>query len=275
MEWITGTSSGLGYGLAQHALELGIPVAGISRRPSPLSEQFPQTYFHETLDLQTLPELPPRLRQYFQNLRQWVEEQGTTGQAASADSREMAPGESGSPGVQRAQSGKIMLKRVWLNAGLLGRIDDLQNTTLSELKELMDVNLWANKIIIDSLNSPDCPFQVDHIIAISSGASVNGNRGWSGYSISKAALNMLIKLYSEELPEVHFISLAPGLIDTAMQETISVIEDTDRFTALKRLQQARGTDAMPPPLEAAARIMEKWPVISDAPSGSFLDVRKL
>lgn len=261
MEFITGTSSGLGQGLAELALSQGGLVAGMSRRPSTLSRKYPESYFHMECDLGDLKELPGVIRRYFHSLREWLGSRASNqpdGPRAAPDS-----------------SGKIALERVWLNAGILGRIDDLQNTTLTELKAITDINLWANKILIDSLASPDCPFGVKHIVAISSGASVNGSRGWAGYSISKAALNMLIKLYSEELQDIHLISLAPGLIDTAMQETISSIQDTEIFPALKRLQQARGTENMPEPVEAARRIMEKWPAIANAPSGSFLDIRKM
>lgn len=256
MEFITGTSSGLGYGLAKYLLQKGHFVAGMSRRPSPLNHEFPDLYFHQECDLANLTELPARLRQYYQLLR------------------ERLSGPNSAP-LKRNKDGKITIHRTWLNAGILGRIDDLQNTRLSELQKITDVNLWANKLLIDSLNSPDCPFFSEHIVGISSGASVNGHRGWAGYSISKAALNMLIKLYSEELPNVHFISLAPGLIDTDMQETISGLEDTDTFPALKRLQQARGTENMPQPLEAASRILNKWDQIAASASGSFLDVRKI
>ncbi|MBI38379.1 MAG: alcohol dehydrogenase [Leptospiraceae bacterium] len=254
MDLITGTSSGLGYGLGKYLLGQGHRVAGLSRRPSTLEQEFPEHYFHFQCDLGDLKELPARLRQYYQLLREWNADK-------TPDSKSSSP--------------RISLNRVWLNAGVLGRIDDLQNTTLQELQRVTDINLWSNKVIIDSLASPDCPCDIEHIVAISSGASVNGNRGWAGYSISKAALNMLIKLYSEELPEIHFLSLAPGLIDTDMQETISGIEDTDTYPALKRLQQARGTESMPMPVEAARIILSKWAILESSPSGSFLDIRKI
>ena len=259
MELITGTSSGLGYGLGRFLLEQGHLVTGLSRRASPLQEEFPDRYYHFSCDLSDLNELPARLRQYYQLLRDWYR---TAIQQGSAP-------------AEKSESNRIHLNRVWLNAGMLGRIDDLQNTTLQELRQITDVNLWSNKVLIDSMASPDCHCDVDHIVAISSGASVNGNRGWSGYSISKAGLNMLIKLYSEELPNIHFLSLAPGLIDTSMQETISRIEDTSTYPALQRLQKARGTDNMPHPLEAARRILERWDDLAASPSGAFLDIRKI
>lgn len=251
MQLITGTSSGLGFGLAEFALQQGEVVAGISRRPCPLASNYPHHYFHMELDLADTQHLAANLRRQCHLLRDWLQQE------------------------QGISQFPLTLDKVWLNAGVLGRIDDLQNSTLPELKDVMEVNLWANKIVIDTIASPDCPFRPKAIIAISSGASVNGSRGWAGYSISKAALNMLVKLYSQELPEIHCIALAPGLIDTAMQETISGIEDTDTFPALKRLQQARGTGDMPMPREAAKRIFDSMDLILSQPSGSFVDIRKL
>ena len=44
--------------------------------------------------------------------------------------------------------------------------------------------------------------------------------GWNGYALSKAALNMMMKLYAAERPGTDFSALAPGLVDTAMQEAM-------------------------------------------------------
>ena len=38
-----------------------------------------------------------------------------------------------------------------LNAGVLGRIADLRDVPVEELKQVMDVNLWANKALVDAL----------------------------------------------------------------------------------------------------------------------------
>ena len=39
-----------------------------------------------------------------------------------------------------------------LNAGVLGEIQMLDQTDLENIKEVMEVNLWANKELIDTLN---------------------------------------------------------------------------------------------------------------------------
>ena len=49
---------------------------------------------------------------------------------------------------------------------------------------------------------------------------MNGSKGWGAYSLSKAGLNMLLKVYAKEMPETHFTALAPGIIDTPMVQHI-------------------------------------------------------
>lgn len=62
----------------------------------------------------------------------------------------------------------------------------------------MDINVWANKLIIDDLAARHVAPR--RIVLISSGAGVVGNHGWGAYALSKAALNMLAQLYAHELP---------------------------------------------------------------------------
>ena len=128
-----------------------------------------------------------------------------------------------------AKTQKIDL--VILNAGVLGEFGDLRLAKLDDLRNTMFVNVWANKLLMDALLS--CGLAMEQVVTISSGASVNGNRGWSGYSISKAALNMLTKLLAAENPEIHFAALAPGLVDTAMQDELCGREPDPRFPALE------------------------------------------
>ncbi len=103
-----------------------------------------------------------------------------------------------------------------LNAGIIGELKDMSDTSLSEIKAVMDLNVWANKVILDHLKRRT----IKQIVAMSSGASVSGARGWNAYALSKAALNMLIRLYAQEMPNTHLTALAPGLIDTPMMEHI-------------------------------------------------------
>jgi len=186
---------------------------------------------------------------------------------------DLADYESIEPAMARLLEGVERLDLVVLNAGLLGNIQSMQEADIGELRQLMDVNVWANKPILDHLLTRN--IEVGQIVAISSGAAVSGNFGWSGYSISKAALNMFVQLYAHEFPKTPTHSLAPGLIDTAMQAFISGKVDTERFPALKRLQEARGTEAMPDHDTAAQRVLDCLEQLRAVPTGRFVDLREL
>jgi len=165
------------------------------------------------------------------------------------------------------------LDLVILNAGILGRIADLDQTPLSEIREVMEINVWSNKTILDWLKGSGIP--IKQIVLISSGAAVNGNRGWGAYSLSKATLNMLGKLYVHEFPETHLSSLAPGLVDTAMQDHLCDQVDREQFPSINKLRSARGTAAMPHPREAGELIAAVIPRLLGYPSGDFLDIRTM
>ena len=165
------------------------------------------------------------------------------------------------------------LDLVILNAGILGEIRDISETSLPDIRRIMDINVWSNKLILDWLihSGPD----VAQIIMISSGASVLGNRGWGGYALSKSALNMLAKLYAHEMPGTHIVSLAPGLIDSDMMTYLCEEADAVRFPALKRLREARGSEAMQTPAEAAGNIASVVEELRGFESGSFVDIRQI
>jgi benzil reductase ((S)-benzoin forming) len=165
------------------------------------------------------------------------------------------------------------LELVILNAGVLGRFGDLRDADIEDLEHTMRVNVWCNTFLFDILHRLGVRYS--QVVAISSGASVSGNRGWSGYSVSKAALNMLVKLLAAENPDAHFCSIAPGLVDTAMQETLCTHPEDDRFPTLQVLRSKRGTSEMPSSEEAAILLAG---VLSSLPdlcaSGDYIDLRK-
>lgn len=160
------------------------------------------------------------------------------------------------------------LKYVVLNAGILGDIKEIHNTKMDEIQKVVDINVWANKIILDTLM--DLNIKIDQIIGISSGAAVNGNKGWGAYSISKASLNMLLKLYSREI-DAHIISLAPGLIKTPMLNYILENVDDNKFPSVKRLKEAPKMT----PEEASEKLIAVFPKLKQFESGSFIDIRKI
>ncbi len=166
-----------------------------------------------------------------------------------------------------------VLDLVILNAGILGSIKQMSEASVDELRQIMDINVWSNKVILDWLLHSG--IRVRQILLMSSGAAVLGNKGWGGYALSKAALNMLGKLYAHEFQDTHIASIAPGLIATKMTDYLCDEADNEQFPALKRIQQARGTAVMLSPEEASQRIMQSLQPLREFESGSFVDLRQI
>ncbi len=155
-----------------------------------------------------------------------------------------------------------------LNAGILGTIDTLNHVSTQEIKDVMEINVWANKEIVDVLMQHS---MVQQLVGISSGAAVNGSKGWGAYSLSKAALNMLLKVYAKEHPDTHFTALAPGIIQTPMVEHIIHKVDETLFPSAKRLKNS----PIQTPTQAAQNLLHTFPKLLEYESGSFLDVRTM
>ena len=233
---ITGNSSGLGLGLTEALMDRDAIVWGMSRRGCPLKPKFDDVIRDRQQDLGDLSKLEE--------------------------------------GLNRLLSDCLRLDLVILNAGVLGRIQDLADTDIHDLEHLMRVNVWSNKLILDWLIERQLP--VDQIVAISSGAAVNMSHGWGAYSLSKAALNNLMQIYAHEMPDTHLLSLAPGLVDTAMQDYLCGEVDSDEFPSVQKLKDARGTDHMPESRKAAETILDLLPDLREnQPTGAFVDIRQL
>ncbi|QOC21699.1 SDR family NAD(P)-dependent oxidoreductase [Wenzhouxiangella sp. AB-CW3] len=234
--FITGNSTGLGFGLTEALLERDAIVWGMSRSGCALKPKYDDV-----------------LRDRIQDL----------GSLNSIDE-----------GLDSLLSDCLRLDLVILNAGILGRIQEISHTDVHDLEHMMRVNVWANKVILDWLIERQLP--VDQVVAISSGAAVNMNYGWGGYSLSKAALNNLIQLYAQEMPDTHLVSLAPGLVDTGMQDYLCEEVDSEDFPSVQKLRDARGTDDMPGPRAAGDGIIDLLDTLkNDYESGAFVDIRDM
>jgi len=177
------------------------------------------------------------------------------------------------PALDSLLAGIDHLDLVVLNAGILGTIRDLHAASMEEVRQVMDSNLWANKAVMDRLHAGGLPIR--QIVFMSSGAAVNGNRGWSGYALSKAALNMMAQLYAHEFPHTHIAALAPGLVHTRMQDDIRDHADSRRYPSTQVLKDAIGTEQMPEPGAAGRLLADAFEKLPRYPSGSFLDIRTL
>jgi len=179
------------------------------------------------------------------------------------------------PCLARLLGGVERLDLVVLNAAVASRIADLADTPLAEIQRVMDINTWSNKMLLDVLFARGSV--VEQVVGISSGAAVNGSRGWNGYALSKASFVMLLQLYAAERPDTHFCSLAPGIVQTQMQDDLNAAtaEDLEKFPALRRLLAARGTAEMPLPEVAAPRLLEAFARARSSASGTFVTLKSL
>ena len=231
---ITGTSSGIGYGLAKEYLNRNAQVWGISRRkPDDLINS--PSYRHLQLDLTQSDEVEKQIPGYTKGITQF----------------------------------DLLI----LNSGVLGEIKNMNEVSVTQMKEVMEINVWANKTLLDLLFSLD--IKIKQVVGISSGAALRSTPGWGSYSLSKAGLDMLMNIYAKEYPETHFSAFAPGLVDSEIQEYIYNIKDADRYPSAKKLQEARYTDAMPDAVTAAPILIEGIEKALQHESGSHVDVREM
>ncbi|MBU0499845.1 MAG: SDR family NAD(P)-dependent oxidoreductase [Gammaproteobacteria bacterium] len=156
--------------------------------------------------------------------------------------------------LERLLGGLARLDLVILNAGVLGETKPINELSLEGLRATLDLNLWANKLILDWLMASD--IRLDQIVLVSSDMVDLAGRGWAGCALSKAALNMMARLYAHELPHVHISAIAPGLIASPSPEPC-------QRTSLSS------------PRQVAERIYKVLPHLREYESGSFINIRKI
>ena len=156
---------------------------------------------------------------------------------------------------------------VFLNAGMLGKIKILSELSIQELNEVYTLNVYANKEIFDILMNT----KVKNILVISSGASKNGYKGWGSYSLSKAGVNMLVNLYSNEMLNTKILALAPGVIKTPMTDYIRFELDENIFPSAKKLN----VGLVQTPEETAIKIDNLINKIDEFKSGTYVDIREI
>jgi NAD(P)-dependent dehydrogenase (short-subunit alcohol dehydrogenase family) len=231
---ITGTSSGIGFGLAIEYLQRGDEVWGISRRfNEALATK--ERYHHLQTDLTDFDTLEPSLKVFLGSINHF--------------------------------------DLVVLNSGVLGDIRLMKEIGVEPMKKVLEINVWANKVLLDLLFS--FGVAVKQVVGMSSKASFRSTPGWGPYSLSKAGLNMLMNIYAKEYPATHFISFAPGLVDSEIQDHIYHIAETEKYPTTKKMQEARYTELMPDPLTAAPKLIEGIQKALNYESGSFVDVREM
>jgi NAD(P)-dependent dehydrogenase (short-subunit alcohol dehydrogenase family) len=158
--------------------------------------------------------------------------------------------------------------RAILSAAMYPEMRDMTDTTLEEMRAVMNTNVWAQKHAIDALLTHT---QTDQIVALSASPAFFTHQGFGAYAIAKAALNTLIQLYAEEFPFVHFSAIAPELIQTPTFSVFLKEANSVRYPAIQKIR-----DSVILPLDQATpKLMDAFEKVKRFKSGSFVEMKKL
>jgi benzil reductase ((S)-benzoin forming) len=132
------------------------------------------------------------------------------------------------------------------NAGWIGEIKPVGKLKPSNLNKLMNINLLAPICLTNAFVAVYQNQNSKRIVCnISSGAAHKPVSGWSEYCSSKAALAMFSMVCEKENEHtgIRFFSLAPGIVDTAMQNQIRSVDEKD-FPDLDRFKNYKSQGAL-------------------------------
>ncbi len=200
--FISGASRGVGAGLAERFAEAGLRLVLCSRTPPALSES--ETVIAAALDVRdekALDALVGQVEERFGSIDLWIN-----------------------------------------NAGVLDPIGPIRDVSLEDFREHIDINLSG--VFVGSRT------YVRHLrflqrrgvlINVSSGAAWHPYAGWGAYCAGKAGVERLTEVVALEEAEIGLRahSIAPGVIDTAMQSLIRAssaedFPDVEHFKERKR-----------------------------------------
>ncbi|MBP1155677.1 MULTISPECIES: (S)-benzoin forming benzil reductase [unclassified Paenibacillus] len=244
---ITGTSRGLGEALAKRVLTSGHSLVSISRSPN------------ETLSV--LAEEGAELRFYPSDLRE-------TKHLMTLLERI----------ITEMDAERFTAVTLVNNAGILDPIKPLDQAEEAELTEHLHVNLLAPMLLTSAFIRATSfwPDTISKTVAnISSGAGKKPYSGWSAYCTAKAGIDMMTRCAGQEQGDgpgaVKLVSIAPGVVDTRMQEKIRET-DPKLFPQLQRFIDLKASGHLYSADESAERILAVLES-GDLGQGDVIDVR--
>lgn len=114
------------------------------------------------------------------------------------------------------------------NAGLLGTLGPLAQISHTEYQRVLDTNLSANFRLIKTLDPLLQASDAGRVIFVSTGKGVvDGRAYWGTYSISKAALESMARVYADENRQTNLrVNIVdPGGVRTDMRASAKPGED--------------------------------------------------
>lgn len=115
-----------------------------------------------------------------------------------------------------------------------------------------------------------------HLVMLTSGAASSSYAGWTSYCAGKAAVDAWVRAAGLEQEHrgsrTHVLAVAPGTIDTGMQEQLRNTDEDD-FPRVAKFRDLHAGGELTPPEDAARGI---WGVLDRGlDNGAVVDLRKL
>ncbi|MDV6377491.1 SDR family NAD(P)-dependent oxidoreductase [Sporosarcina sp. GW1-11] len=145
------------------------------------------------------------------------------------------------------------------NAGVIDPISLVGALDSLEVEQAMKVNLTAPIHLINTFIEALGSYRgTKKILNISSGAGRHPYEGWSIYCTTKAGLDHFSRVVAEEQKNaqhpVGIVSIAPGIIDTGMQETIRSASNK-QFPHLQKFISYKKEGLLSTPEDTASNIL--------------------
>lgn len=163
------------------------------------------------------------------------------------------------------------------NAGTLDPIGPAGGTGIAAYTSNVLLNSAAPQVLgaafLRAVAGLDCE---QHLVMLTSGAARTPYEGWSGYGAGKAAVDQWVRTAGLEqrrrVTPCRVLAVAPGVVDTAMQQRIRETAD-EAMPNAPRFRELHATRALREPREVAREI---WALLArDVENGAVLDLRDL
>ncbi|REB06501.1 SDR family NAD(P)-dependent oxidoreductase [Sporosarcina sp. BI001-red] len=147
------------------------------------------------------------------------------------------------------------------NAGTVEPVEKIGGLSTDAIQQAIELNLTAPIELANEFMSVLSKTKAKkQIMNISSGAGRNAYEGWGIYCTTKAGLDRFSEVVRLEQQRVEYpvgiVSIAPGIIDTGMQETIRS-SDVDGFPMLEQFINYKEEGKLRS-AEATAQLLLEW-----------------
>lgn len=145
------------------------------------------------------------------------------------------------------------------NAGMVEPVGPVERLGAEDVARSVALNLAAPLVLMQAFLAASAAVETRHIINISSGAARRPVAGWAAYCATKAGLDMATRVALAEAERagrsLHATSLAPGVVDTAMQGVIRGTRAED-FPDVADFRNLKEQGLLQSPEAVAIRIIE-------------------